>query len=122
MSRLSEYTKKMAFENGQLKEIQKVLEINDLDTFLESEVYSIRIGAIRRYKELSGMEFPGMTLGESKLIAQVDMGTDLISHSSKYRGKGSGVSSPPIMTSEEAVRYMEENVPKWVEEMKTVSK
>jgi len=91
MSRLSEYTKKMAFENGQLKEIQKVLEINDLDTFLESEVYSIRIGAIRRYKELSGMEFPG-------------------------------VSSPPIMTSEEAVRYMEENVPKWVEEMKTVSK
>jgi hypothetical protein len=69
---MNKYLKRMIIANTQLKEIGKITEIEHLDPFLYSEDYCIRIGAIRRYEELTGTVFPGKTEKETSFINQVN--------------------------------------------------
>jgi len=69
---MNNYLKRMIFENTQLKEIDKIVVVAYLDPFLHSKNYCIRIGAIRRYEELTGTAFPGKTKEEARFISQVD--------------------------------------------------
>jgi len=66
------YLNKLIFENDKLKEIDKVVSTDELREFLESDNYCIRIGAIRKYEQLTGETFPNKTDSEAKMILQVD--------------------------------------------------